>query len=67
MPEEFKTLIKGMLHPKPDKRYTLEKIENSDWLTNSTEEELKTMKERLDDSIKKSTDYREGNNLKWSA
>jgi serine/threonine protein kinase len=67
VPEEFKTLIKGMLHPKPDKRYTLEKIEKSDWLNNSTEEELKIMQDRLDKSIEKTKNFREGNLLYWNS
>lgn len=56
-----------MLHPKPDKRYTLEKIEKSDWLNNTTEEELKIMQDRLDKSIEKTKQFREGNLLYWNS
>ena len=46
--EEFKDLFIGMFDPNPESRFTLEQIEQSDWLTEREDkEDLKKMRAKI--------------------
>jgi hypothetical protein len=56
-----------MFHPDPDERFTLEKVEKSDWLTEKEdEEEVKEMNLKIERECERLNQIREGSILIWT-